>query len=74
MLKEQNPSASVGDIAKELGKAWKIMSEDQKEPYEKKARKDRERYEVQKEEYRKQDFHGQNDEEEEEEDEEDEED
>ena len=51
LLKEQKPNASVGDIAKELGKAWRIMTEDQKEPYEKEAKEDRERYEEEKESY-----------------------
>lgn len=51
-LKEQNPSATVGDIAKQLGAAWKIMTTDQKAPYEKKAKEDRKRYDREMEEYR----------------------
>ena len=62
----------MGDIAKELGKAWKVMTPLQKEPYEEKAKKDRGRYEEQKEEYFKHQRQNDVDDEEEEEDEEDE--
>ena len=55
-LREQTPSASVGDIAKQLGAAWKIMTADQKAPYEKQAKKDRERYERDMELFRKGEF------------------
>ena len=44
-LKEQNPSATVGELAKQLGAAWKIMTEEQKVPSEKLAKQDRSRYE-----------------------------
>lgn len=51
-LKEQNPSATVGELAKQLGAAWKIMTEAQKKPYEQSAQKDRERYEASMAEYK----------------------
>jgi len=41
---EQHPGATVGDIAKQLGAAWKIMTKEQKKPYEQRAEKDRARY------------------------------
>lgn len=68
LLKEKNPRASIGDIAKDLGKAWKVMNDVQKEPYEAKAKTDRKRYEVDKEEYAEK-LRSHNDVEEEEEDE-----
>ena len=43
-LREENPKASVGDLAKQLGAAWKIMTVVQKKPYEELAQKDRDRY------------------------------
>ena len=43
-LREKHPSATVGDLAKKLGAAWKVMNEEQKRPYEELARKDRDRY------------------------------
>lgn len=52
-LKEQNPGATVGEIAKQLGAAWKIMTAEQKAPYEKSAKLDRSRYDAQMSEYRK---------------------
>ena len=56
-LKEQNPQATVGEIAKQLGAAWKIMTPEQKAPYEKQSKDDRKRYERDMEKYRKGDFH-----------------
>lgn len=55
-LREQNPSASIGDIAKQLGAAWKIMTPEQKAPYEEAAKKDRKRYEQEMELFRKGEF------------------
>lgn len=69
LLKEQKPNASVGDIAKELGKAWRIMTDDQKEPYDKQAKEDRVRYEGEKEAYVAPDENDMEDDEEDEEDE-----
>ena len=51
LIKEKTPKASVGDIAKELGKAWKIMTPKQKEPYDDKAKLEKKRYEEEKESY-----------------------
>ena len=56
-LKEQNPQATVGDIAKQLGAAWKIMTPEQKAPYEKQSKDDRKRYERDMERYRKGEYH-----------------
>lgn len=52
-LKEQNPQATVGEIAKQLGAAWKIMTPEQKAPYEQQSKDDRKRYEREMEQYRK---------------------
>lgn len=74
-LREQNPGASVGDLAKQLGAAWKVMTDDQKAPYEKQAKKDRARYEADMELYRKGEYrHKQADDHEQDDDEDDEED
>jgi hypothetical protein len=43
-LKQQNPGATVGEIAKQLGAAWKVMTDVQKKPYEEKAAELREKY------------------------------
>lgn len=43
--KEQYPSATVGDSAKQLAAAWSVMTEDQKAPYRLKYARDHERYE-----------------------------
>lgn len=42
--KKKDPGATVGDLAKKLGAAWKKMSADDKAPYEKSAAGDRVRY------------------------------
>ena len=55
-LKEQNPQATVGEIAKQLGAAWKIMTPEQKAPYEQQSKDDRKRYEREMELYRKGEF------------------
>lgn len=47
-LKAQNVSASVGVLAKQLAGAWKIMTPEQKRPYEIMAERDKERYDQQK--------------------------
>ena len=70
-LREQTPSATVGDMAKQLGAAWKIMTPEQKAPYEAQAKKDRERYEVEMVQYRKGEYNREEEEEEEEDDDED---
>ena len=52
-LKEDNQDASVGELAKLLGGEWKVMSDEEKAPYDKLAKKDKKRYEQQIELYRK---------------------
>lgn len=52
-IKAKHPKYSVGDLAKELGKIWKTLTEQDKVPYENMAKKDRERYEKDMELYRK---------------------
>ncbi|EEB08448.1 high-mobility group non-histone chromatin protein [Schizosaccharomyces japonicus yFS275] len=44
-IKEENPEATFGQIGSLLGKKWKTLTAVEKEPYEEKARKDKERYE-----------------------------
>ena len=44
-IKSENSGATVGEVSKILGSAWRVMSDDQKAPYEAKAKEDRERYE-----------------------------
>lgn len=44
-IKAKNPSATVGEISKQLGVKWQDMNDDEKIPYVASARKDRERYE-----------------------------
>lgn len=39
-----NPDFSVGEVAKELGRQWNELTEEQKSPYEKSAEEDRARY------------------------------
>ncbi len=43
-IKKDSPGASVGEVAKELGKRWKKMSVDDRVPFEEMAKTDRERY------------------------------
>ena len=43
-MKQQNPGATVGEIAKQLGAAWKVMTPEQRQPYEDEAKKLREKY------------------------------
>jgi len=50
-LKEQNPNATVGELAKQLGAAWKILTKEQRQPFEDSAQRDRERYALAKEGY-----------------------
>ena len=44
-VKSENPEATVGEIAKELGKRWNACSDDFKSKYEALAAKDKARYE-----------------------------
>lgn len=43
-MKEQTPGATVGEIAKQLGAAWKVMRAEHKKPYEADAEKGRVKY------------------------------
>ena len=43
-LKQENPSLSVGALAKQLSSAWKLMTPEQKKPYDILAEKDKQRY------------------------------
>ena len=40
-----NPDFSVGEVAKELGRRWNDLTEEQKAPFEKSSLEDRQRYE-----------------------------
>ena len=42
-LKQENPSLSVGAMAKQLSSAWKLMTSDQKKPYDDMADRDKQR-------------------------------
>ncbi len=50
-IKAKNPSFGVADVAKELGVAWKALSDKDKSKYEELAKKDKERYEKEKAKY-----------------------
>ena len=43
-LKQENPSLSVGAMARQLSLAWKLMTSEQKKPYDEMAGRDKERY------------------------------
>ena len=45
-LKQENPSLSVGALAKQLSSAWKLMTPEQKKPYDLLAEKDKQRFVV----------------------------
>lgn len=42
-LKQENPSLSVGSMAKQLSSAWKLMTPEQKKPYDEMASRDKQR-------------------------------
>lgn len=50
-VKEENPEASFGDIARLISKQFKELSDKDKKKWEKKAAEDKERYKSQMEEY-----------------------
>ena len=50
-FKKENPSASVGELAKLLGAAWNALSTDARKPYDAKAKEDQKRYREEKELY-----------------------
>uniref|UniRef100_A0A8C5ZJU6 HMG box domain-containing protein n=1 Tax=Marmota marmota marmota TaxID=9994 RepID=A0A8C5ZJU6_MARMA len=43
-IKGENPDLSIGDVAKKLGERWNNIAADDKQPYEKKAAKPKEKY------------------------------
>lgn len=43
-IKGENPGLSIGDTAKKLGEMWNSLSAEEKQPYEKKAAKLKEKY------------------------------
>lgn len=43
-IKGENPGLSIGDTAKKLGEMWNSSSAEEKQPYEKKAAKLKEKY------------------------------
>ncbi|GAA5862052.1 hypothetical protein JCM8547_001570 [Rhodosporidiobolus lusitaniae] len=47
-VKEENPEVKFGEIGKILGARWKELDEDDKKPYEEKAKADKARYEKEK--------------------------
>ncbi len=44
-IRVDHPTWGVGDVAKELGKRWNLLTEEQKGLFEKKAEEDKARYE-----------------------------
>ena len=50
-FKEENPDAKLGDLAKLIGAKWKTLSDEDKVPYEEKAKEDKARYEKEKKEW-----------------------
>lgn len=44
-VKGETPGLSIGDVAKRLGEMWNTTSSEDKQPYEKKAAKLKEKYE-----------------------------
>ncbi|KAJ1921411.1 Non-histone chromosomal protein 6 [Mycoemilia scoparia] len=47
-VKTENADATFGQIGKILGEMWRSMGDDQKAPYDKKAKEDKARYEREK--------------------------
>ncbi|KAL9002803.1 MAG: hypothetical protein Q9188_004288 [Gyalolechia gomerana] len=47
-VREENPGISFGQVGKVLGEKWKALNSKQREPYETKAKADKERYETEK--------------------------
>lgn len=44
-VKGENPGLTIGDVAKKLGEMWNSTAAEDKQPYEKKASKLKEKYE-----------------------------
>lgn len=49
-LRVESPAASIGALAKQLSLAWKVMTPDQKRPYEEMAFRDKVKKELKKDE------------------------
>lgn len=47
-VREENPGITFGQVGKVLGEKWKALSSKQREPYETKAKADKQRYEDEK--------------------------
>ncbi|MCJ1253274.1 Non-histone chromosomal protein 6 [Lignoscripta atroalba] len=47
-VREENPGISFGQVGKVLGERWKALNTKQREPYEAKAKNDKQRYEDEK--------------------------
>jgi hypothetical protein len=47
-VREDNPGIKFGEVGKKLGEQWKSLSEKDKEPYDAKAKADKQRYEEEK--------------------------
>ncbi|MBA0614608.1 hypothetical protein Godav_014879 [Gossypium davidsonii] len=51
-IKKTNPGASFAEVSRILGEKWKKLSEEEKEPYEAKAKVDKRRYDVERNAYK----------------------
>lgn len=51
IVKAENPDITFGQVGKVLGEKWKALTEEDKLPYEAKAKADKKRYESEKELY-----------------------
>ncbi|KAL8736962.1 MAG: hypothetical protein Q9181_002158 [Wetmoreana brouardii] len=47
-VREENPGITFGQVGKVLGEKWKALNSKQREPYEAKAKADKDRYESEK--------------------------
>ncbi|KAL2046360.1 hypothetical protein N7G274_001807 [Stereocaulon virgatum] len=47
-VREENPGIGFGQVGKVLGERWKALNDKQRQPYEAKAKADKERYESEK--------------------------
>jgi len=47
-VREDNPGIKFGEVGKKLGEQWKSLNDKQKEPYDAKAKADKQRYEEEK--------------------------
>lgn len=43
-VKAENPTVSITELSKIIGAKWREMTAEEKEPYEEKARQDKQRY------------------------------